>query len=227
MVAFTLTTKMADVILTDYRLLNLLPRFDMRLGFGEKTLTEVCDKHNVNARFFLLICNIQASDNYPVTQDDMDGLDLRSMIGYLKKSHDYYLNNRIALIEHKLDSLASCHIGAQHQIICKFFAHYKQEVVNHFLYEEKTAFPNIEAIGRGEKVSFHIDVYEKNHDNIDEKLSDLKNIIIKYLPECCSVDELNDVLIDIFLLEEDLMKHTRIEDKILIPFVKQIERGNE
>lgn len=206
---------MADVILTDYRLLNLLPRFGMRLGFGEKSVGEVCAKYGVDERFFLLICNIYSSDHYIPSNDELQGVALGPMIDYLKKSHEYYLGNRIAAIEQKLAKTG-------YPLICQFFAGYKQEVLNHFAYEEQSVFPSIAALGRGESAAVPIEVYEQNHDNIDEKLSDLKNIIVKYLPDSSSVDELNDVLVDIFLFEEDLTQHTRIEDKVLIPYVKTL-----
>lgn len=224
---FSGTTKMADVILTDYRLLTLLPRFDMRLGFSEKSLSEVCEKYGVNEHFFLLVCNIHTFDDYCPEQEDLTGVDIESMLQYLKKSHDYYLGDRIVSIEKKLTSMADCCAGHHHKIISKFFSEYKQEVVKHFKYEEEEVFPNIRALIKGDKIDFHIAQYEENHDNIDDKLSDLKNIIIKYLPENCSTEDRNDILLDIFLFEEDLTKHTRIENKVLIPYVRQIERSYE
>lgn len=223
---FSGTSKMADVILRDYRLLTLLPRFDIHLGFGEKTLSEVCAKYNVNEHFFLLICNIHTFDDYVPDSDDLVGVDIESMLKYLKKSHDYYIGNRISSIEQKLIAMTDCY-PHYYNIIDKFFSEYKQEVLNHFDYEEVDVFPNITALSKGEKIDFHIAQYEENHDNIDDKLSDLKNIIIKYLPEDCPTEERNDILSDIFLFEEDLTKHTRIEDKVLIPYVREIERGYE
>lgn len=37
------------------------------------------------------------------------------------------------------------------------------------------------------------------------------------------LSSVNDVLKDIFTFEEDLAKHTRIENKVLIPMVHRIE----
>lgn len=225
---FSGATKMADVILTDYRLLTILPRFDIRLGFSEKTVTEVCEKEKVNEHFFLMVCNIHTFDGYCPDSTELTDVDIESMLQYLKKSHDYYLLDRITSIEKKLKTMSSgsC-IGNHHKIISKFFSDYKQEVVKHFKYEDEEVFPNICALINGDKIDFRINQYEENHDNIDDKLSDLKNIIIKYLPEDYSTEERNDILLDIFLFEEDLTKHTRIENKVLIPYVRQIERNYE
>ncbi len=220
------TTKMVDVILADYRLLTLLPRFGISLGFSEKTVAEVCEKEGVNEHFFLMVCNIHTFDGYCPDSTELTDVDIESMLQYLKKSHDYYLFNRISSIEKKLAIMSGRCTGNHHKIISKFFAEYRQEVVKHFKYEEEIVFPNIHALIKGEKSDFHIVQYEENHDNIDDKLNDLKNIIIKYLPDDCSTEDRNDILLDIFTFEEDLTKHTRIENKILIPYVRQIERNH-
>lgn len=222
---FSSTTKMADLILANYRILTLLPRFDIRLGFGDKSISDVCERYGVNEHFFLMVCNIHTLDHYCPEKEDLTDIDIESMLQYLKKSHDYYLGNRITSIEKKLSTMADYCTSNHHKIISKFFSEYKQEVVKHFKYEDEEVFPNIRILIKGDKLDFHIDQYEENHDNIDDKLSDLKNIIIKYLPQDCSTEERNDILLDIFLFEEDLTMHTRIENKILIPYVRQIEKS--
>ncbi|CDN31295.1 hypothetical protein BN938_1201 [Mucinivorans hirudinis] len=224
---FSGKTKMADVILRDCRIVTLLPRFDVRLGFAEKTLSQVCAKYGINEHFFLLACNIHSFDGYFPDREELAEIDIESMLQYLKRSHDYYINTRIVSIEQRLAKMVDSCTGYHYKIISGFFSEYKQEVLKHFQHEEVEVFPNIRALIRGERVDFHIAQYEENHSNIDDKLNDLKNIIIKYLPEDCSTQERNDILLDIFMFEEDLTKHTRIENKVLIPYVRQIERSYE
>ncbi|MBQ5424541.1 MAG: hemerythrin domain-containing protein, partial [Bacteroidales bacterium] len=65
--------------------------------------------------------------------------------------------------------------------------------------------------------------FEENHSNIEEKLHDLKNIVIKYLPENASQQSRINVLNEIFKIENDLNKHSVIENKILIPLVSKYE----
>lgn len=59
---------------------------------------------------------------------------------------------------------------------------------------------------------------------MDEKMFDLKNIIIKYLPPNYNQNIGNSLLSNLFMFEKDLKNHARIEDKILIPKVKQLEK---
>jgi regulator of cell morphogenesis and NO signaling len=63
------------------------------------------------------------------------------------------------------------------------------------------------------------------HDNIGDKLSDLTNIIIKYLPAEIMPNERIGVWFDLAQLSKDLDKHAIIEEKILIPYFSRKEGG--
>jgi regulator of cell morphogenesis and NO signaling len=72
--------------------------------------------------------------------------------------------------------------------------------------------------------SFSIESFEKEHSNMDDKMDDLTNIIIKYLPPNYDQNRGNAFLANLFMFEKDLKNHSRIEDHILIPKVKQLEK---
>lgn len=65
--------------------------------------------------------------------------------------------------------------------------------------------------------------YADDHDNVEDKLFDLKNLVIKYLPPAQDYTLSNTILIELFRLERDLSDHSRIEDKVLVPKVAGIE----
>lgn len=221
---FTPSMKLADILLANYSLLTVLRGFGIPLGFGEKSLSEVCEKHGIDESFFLLVCNVYTFADYLPTKKEIAQLNIDSLISYLQRSHSYYLKDKMEVIEGRLNLMGSCCSENHSRIIRAFFEEYKNEVISHFSYEDETAFPYIRSLMKGETpISYHIDQYEHNHSNIEDKLSDLKNILIKYLPDSCSTNERNDVLLDIFLFEKDLNKHSLIEEKILIPFVREIE----
>ena len=58
------------------------------------------------------------------------------------------------------------------------------------------------------------------------KLTELKNILIKYYPASSS-NELNSVLFDIFTCEQDLASHNYIEDYLFIPVIQKLEYNIE
>ena len=55
--SFKENTRMADLIHANYSLLPVFNRFDIQLGFGDKTVAEVCLHQGVNVNFFLEIIN--------------------------------------------------------------------------------------------------------------------------------------------------------------------------
>jgi regulator of cell morphogenesis and NO signaling len=71
---------------------------------------------------------------------------------------------------------------------------------------------------------YSIEGFEKEHSNMDDKMDDLKNIIIKYLPPNYDQNRGNAFLLNLFMFDKDLKNHSRIEDHILIPKVKQLEK---
>ena len=73
---------------------------------------------------------------------------------------------------------------------------------------------------------YSIEQFEENHSNIEDKLEDLKNILIKYLPGEVPAEELNRTLFNVFPLEDDLGRHALIEDKVLVPYVMQLEENH-
>lgn len=221
--------KMSHMILNDSTLLDILRRFNIPLGFGDRNVEEVCRLHSVNPRFFLIIANINSFSAYLPTVKELNLITAEELINYLKRSHHNYINRRIKVIEEKLLNISESAHGCDFKLILKFFRNYKAEVIKHFDYEENVVFPYINSLlGKQTQAEpYSIEQYEDNHSNIDDKLSDLKNIIIKYLPYGeMTPDDLsavNDLLKDIFTFEEDLAKHTRIENKVLIPMVHRME----
>lgn len=221
---FSKSTKLADMIHTDYRLLYVLPRFGIRLGFGDATVADICAKSDVDPDVFVLICNIYAFDDFLPKLHEMDNLSLEGIMSYLKRSHEDYLHKRIPHIVTHIESLADEAQERQRDIIRQFCESYKKEVVEHFEYEEQTVFPYIESLigGEGDQ-RFTIHEFLDNHSNIDDKLHDLKNIIMKYV-HTPDEDAQRDLLIDVYMLEDDLERHTIIEEKILAALAQTIER---
>jgi Hemerythrin HHE cation binding domain. len=109
-------------------------------------------------------------------------------------------------------------------VIRRFFDEYADEVNKHMQYEETTVFPYVSDLLEGKKdKKYSISVFQKKHDQIEMKITELKNILIKYYPGAAN-NMLNSVLFDIFYTEEDLSSHNRIEDFILIPAIQDLEK---
>lgn len=221
---FSENMKMADLILGNSKLLLMLPRFGMDLGFGDHSIAEVCRKSNVSPQFFLMICNVYCNDDFTPSAADIASVDHKALISYLLESHKYYLNERIPHIEEHLNHIIEVCIPKYGNTLRRFFEEYKNEVVDHFIYEEKNVFPYLQQIvEKNVKSDYKIKVFHENHTNIEDKLLDLMNILIKYLPADVFPKERIEIALDINDLSADLMSHALIEERILIPFVKNLE----
>lgn len=221
---FSATMKLADMIESNYKLLNVLSRFGISLGFGENTIEHVCNKRKIDTNAFLLICNTYSCPGYIPSGELLDNADLQDITLYLHNSHLSYMESGIAKLErYTYDLMESCDSTLQ-KIIRRFLSDYRKEVKNHFDYEEQIVFPYVTSISEHHAQSgYSIEQFKKNHGNIEEKLGDLKNIVMKYLPESCDTVLRNRVLYHIFLLKEDLDNHTLVENNILIPIVNKRE----
>ena len=94
-------------------------------------------------------------------------------------------------------------------------------------YEESTVFPYVNSLLAGVKPDmYNIAIFRKRHDQVEAKLTELKNILIKYYPASSS-NELNSVLFDIFTCEQDLASHNYIEDYLFIPVIQKLEYNIE
>ena len=225
----TETMKLADLLESDYRLLSIISRLDIPLGFGETTVGEMCRRHGLSAELFLLICRIYSADGRCEPEPDtLKVSDLADIMNYLHRSHLYYSENVIPDLGRKIGNMMDACDAIHRKILNTFYSDYCREVANHFDYEEQTVFPYIRALLAGrtpEGSGYGIEKFEANHSDIDAKLSDLKSIIIKYLPESCPAGVRCNVLFDIFRFEEDLSRHTEIENRVLIPLVAKLETG--
>lgn len=220
--------KVADLLASDGNLLSILQRLDIRLGFGEATVADLCTRYGISAELFLIICNIYSFREYQPQVDSLGENDIKSITTYLRASHRYYtsicfptIHNSIHLLVKELDEVSR-------KLIDKFYDDYDNEVSNHFRYEEDVVFPYIESLFvKGDMNKYSISQFEHNHSNIGEKLNDLKNIITKYLGEEYSTPLRFELLNDIYSVENDLRKHSLIENKLLIPLVEKLEKQYE
>ena len=213
------TDRMSDLICDNYPMLLVMSRFGISLGFGEKTIGEVCRLNNVDTFTFLSVVNFLIEDSPIVTEDVLRKLSLETLIKYLHNAHDYFLNFRLPHIRRKLtDAISSCP-GDVAFVISKYFDEYAEEVNKHMSYEEHTVFTYVSSLLKGEKDDkYNIAIFRKRHDQIEAKITELKYILIRYYPGESS-HILNSVLFVIFATEEDLTTHTSVEDFLFVPAI--------
>ena len=211
---------MVDLINDDYNILPILSRFSIPLGFENKRIDEVCINAGINTNVFLFVVNYILSGK--IDTDNMNLISPIEIVDFLHNSHEYYLGYKLPHIrQNLLNALDTQHADINTAIV-DFFDSYIKQVQEHFKYEECIAFPYIKGLLIGKTSDYNINMFKEHHDDIDENISDLKNIILRYY-KTSMPNKMYDVLVDIYNCEEDLRTHTNIENDILIPMISQIE----
>lgn len=234
---FNEKSKLASVVHKDHSLLPVINRLGVKLGFGDQTIRNICEEKGIDLNFFVETINVFHYEAYFPEKRLLD-FPISMVIDYLIKTHQYYKDYLIPendrLIELFLASSADENVD--NELVRKFYTKFKDEFVIHINFEEREMFPVIlelnEAVENPElraefkrkHPSFSVSSFEKEHSNMDDKMDDLTNIIIKYLPPNYDQNRGNAFLSNLFMFEKDMKNHSRIEDHILMPKVVQLEK---
>lgn len=225
---FTQRTTLSDILQVNYSAILLLPRLGIKLGFGDRSVAEVCQQYGISSVFVITMLNCYTFDNYEPDLDSLDNEAMRLLVPYLVRSHTYYAEERIPHIERHLQHIASEAGSRYADVLIRFFQDYRADMATHFANEEEHIFPLIEKKLDGCTIDLSkVSAFAKSHDSMVDKLSDLMQIVFKYLPSEGMLEELNELLFSILQFSFDLKKHALIEDKIMIPFLTRKEAGKK
>ena len=222
--------KVADLVTVNPNTLLLLEHFNIRPAFQEKTLEQVSAEYRINPYLLLSFAGLFLGNNFS-QQENIGISDIPAILDYLRTSHSYYLDEKLPAVHQLLKKMTELNNHTEMGLAEKFFLEYEQEVIKHLDYENNTVFPYIDHLynilnGNSEKddlPAFSVSVYEEHHDDIEIKLSDLNNLLTKYLPVANDQQVRRNLIVNLFELGNDLRIHTMIEDHILIPFAEQLE----
>ena len=224
---FSANDKMSYIIDCDHSLLLVISRFDLSLGFGDKTVKDVCKANGIDIHSFLAVVNFLSEYEHDLS-NTYELMELESIIRYLKNAHSYFLSYKLPAIRGKLLQVVDDSSGSApfREIFLKFFDDYFMEVKKHMDYENNVVFPYVVQLFSGKKdARYSISIFEQKHDQIDSKMVELKNILLKYYPSKGSNHLLTEVLFDIYECEKDLASHNNVEDFLFVPAIKAMEQN--
>ncbi len=208
-----------DIIEDNNHLIVVLNRFDISLGFGDRTVAEVCTNNGVDTDTFLAVTNFIAGkrwENYPIS--------LMSLIGYLRKSHKRFIEYSLPNIKKTLiEGIHEADTSEIAMVILKFYDTYMNEVRSHMGYEDTVIFSYVENLLNGNITDrFQISDFSSRHVHMAGKLDDLKELFIyKYTQK--NNERINTALLQLMLCGKDLVQHCEIENKLLFPEVVKLE----
>jgi len=229
---------MYRVILENLQLLPLLPRFNLKPGFGELSVDEVCRAHEVNTDFFLEVANAYLDEFY-IPGEGLSLFSLDTMVNYITSTHAYYIDIALPTVEEKIHRLMEGSKLSEKDIhlVTNFFTDYKKDFMAHITQEEEHILPYVLELERQSALekpdpafiqklqSYSISEFEKEHDRLEISLKHLSELIIKYLPPFDDLHLCHEVLNELAGLMKDLVDHADVEDKVLIPRVAELERS--
>lgn len=216
--------KMSELVETNYHLLSILSRLGVDESFSGRTVEDQCARYGLDADTFVLICSVYTYADYKPTEEELRNANIADILRYLHSSHNYYINSALKRLSPSIEQIVAPTSQVQQKVIRRFFDNYKSELNKHFAYEEEIVIPYVHELLSGHKEgNFSMAIFKENHSNIDESLSDLKNLIMNSLPKECNGALRIEVLSNLFHLQEDLDHHTYIEDCILVPLVEILE----
>lgn len=216
--------KMIDLISDNYSMLQGLSAFGIRLGFGDKTVSEICEQQGVDCYTFLTVVNFLINGYAPKEIDEK--VSVSTLLNYLRASHRYFLDYQLPAIRKKLEETLSKDNNLD-ILILKLYDSYANDIRKHMKYEDKTLFPYVEALLRGERPSdYNVEIFSKHHSDTTGKFHELKNIIIKYLPhDGLTNNQLTATLYDIYNNEEWLSNHSNVEELLFVPAIRSMEQN--
>ena len=100
---YTAQNTMRELIRSNSLLLMVLSRFNIPLGFGDKSVGEVCAQNDVDTATFLTVANY-VSDRAA----NIDEIDIEALTGYLRRAHSYFLDFLLPNVRRKLLGALDC-----------------------------------------------------------------------------------------------------------------------
>ena len=214
------TDKICDLMAHEEDAIQIISRFGLELGVGEQTIEQVCKAHHVHTPTFLAVINYKLYKQ-PVTTTDIDVPTLQC---FLNNAHTYFLDFRLprlrrALVEAIIPADPTTKIPG---LILRCYDEFVAEIRTHIEHENQGLFEE----------------HEHDDERITSKLTEIKNLIIKYYPteEKQSPNTnyqspitylLISVMSDLWHTEQDFADHCAIEDDILRPALCKVQKENK
>ena len=197
--------KICDLMAHEEDAIQIISRFGLEMGVGEQTIAEVCDAHHVHTPTFLSIVNYKVFHQRAHSAD----IDVPTLQRYLHNAHTYFLDFRLPRLRR---SLIEAIIPADPMtkipgLILRCYDEFVDEIRTHIEHENQGLF----------------DEHVHDDQRITDKLTEIKNLIIKYYPTQPTSSEgtvtytLISVMSDLWHTEHDFADHCAIEDDILRP----------
>ena len=218
--------KLSELVGRNFQVIGLLERLGVRGNFGDKTVADVCSSQDMDPGTFMMLYDFYVDERFKPTEKMLREGSIRDVAEYLHRSHEYYLDTALGSLSDLLYRLLAPCNETQKKVFRRFYQDYEEELNRHFDFEEKHVMPYIRALTEGgDAGDSAIESFTDDHNSINEKISDLKNLVMNSLPEGCDPALRMQTLYMICSLEYDLGRHTAGAEEILEPMAQMLENS--
>ncbi|MFA7103619.1 MAG: hypothetical protein WC165_00515 [Dysgonamonadaceae bacterium] len=219
--------KLSDLIDNNPLLLLMLQHFNIDFSVLDLSVSQLSAEYKISENLFISIANLY--NGFGTNENETySKTDLLQVIDFLENTHVYYRSDKYQQIRTYITQLQQNHPAKELKLLEKFFDEYFNEVIEHLDYEDSVAFPYFITLLKKEKGKSVQELYSSNeyndhHTDIELKLQDLKNLLLKYVKINGDLDLRRRLFFALYELEFDLYIHSQIEETILIPSCISIE----
>lgn len=224
-------TKIAEAIIENPFLILLLEHFEIAVPVQDIKISQLCKLHDINETLFIAFAKLY-NESATIPEMKLDATDALSIIRFLRASHRFYSEQIYPEITELINQMNQLNDHKEMKLVSLFFTDYFKEVTDHLDYENQVFHPYViqlvKQLENNKRTDFQEDYsviqYKDHHDDIEEKLTDLKNLLIKYLPLSSDQIVRRKLLFLLSELEFDLKIHSDIEELILMPLAMRLEK---
>jgi regulator of cell morphogenesis and NO signaling len=218
--------KLFELVDRNFQVLGFLERLGIHGNFGDRTIEDICSSQGMSPSTFMLLYNFYVDEHFRPSERMLRDSSVEDVVDYLHSSHEYYLNVALSSLSDLLKKLLQPCSEAQKRVFRKFYDEYEEELHRHFDFEEQHIMPYARIlIDERSRRRYTLDTFTDDHNSINEKISDLKSLVMNSLPEGCDAALRMQTLYMICSLEYDLDRHTAIEEEVLRPMLEMLENN--
>ena len=221
--------KMSEVVEEHPSLIPVINRFGIRLGLGDATAQEVCEKHYINIDFFITVINTFMNESY-FPEKKLQGFHLTQIVDYLTKTNMYYQHSQLPNIERHLRLFISASDPDNEYLILirKLFETFSERLLMRIEADNREWFPHIlklcEKQTKDKSLVYYPTTSTDPEDPAEALVTDLRRIMVKHLSGSYDENLCYAVIFAVNTLHADIKQHNRIRYRILAPIVAGMEK---
>lgn len=225
------STNVAEAVIANDNLLLLFEHFGISIPVQSLNFGQLSKLYNIREELLLAFANLY-NGKTSIGEIEFDAEDAEAIIKFIKTSHSFYAKQLFPEAQELINQMEELNTLREMKLVPMFFSDYFKEVLSHFDYENNTFHPYVQHLIESIKNNtnhefgelYSVNDYQDNHDDIEDKLIDLKRLLVKYLPVDKDINVRRKLLMLLTQIQYDLKIHSYIEELILMPLTAKLEK---